>query len=404
MGRGAHHCRRRSSPPPLRPSPLQVWHRVVALSHCNLSAPTCHYCSCWNANAATVRCARRPPTAQSASSSSSSCGGSRGGAQREQPAAAAAAAGPEIRPQEPFVRKRGADGTFQKVERVPCPQLQAWLEAEQGLPAKHAADAAWKLSLAFQSEQAALASLPAAFAFCRSQQLSGPEAAAVLCHIARFRRENVVEFASHVQPVWLLLDTFFAAYVEERRQQHKRLPMHLTLGRMMCSNSLSAQALVMPPGHVQRWLDAVSRRLSAADLGAVLAKQPEVVSAVPEKAVATMDWAVQVLGVPDLARLVRGMPLLLQIETDTLQRKLGTIAAAVGVPEAQAKLLVLKLPNLLGLHSSEAMQDAAAWLRRYFPTTGEAYACLQPLSRSTACSPLLLPFMYLWMWCSAVLY
>ncbi|KAI7837219.1 hypothetical protein COHA_008945 [Chlorella ohadii] len=259
-------------------------------------------------------------------------------------------------------------GAFQKLQRVPCPQLQAWLEAEQGLAAEQAAEVAWQLALAFQSEQAALAGLPATFDFCRSQQLSGPEAAAVLCRIAKIRRENVVEFATSVQPVWLQLDSYFAAYVKERRQVRKRLPEHLTLASMLCSNTNACQALVMPPGHVQRWLDTVGTRLSAADLGAVLAKEPEIVTAAPDTAVAALDWAAEVLGPPELvARLVRGAPQLLQADAATLQRKLRAIAAAAGVTDAQAKQLVLKMPLVLTTSSDGTMREAARWLRHYFP-------------------------------------
>ncbi len=259
-------------------------------------------------------------------------------------------------------------GAFQKLQRLPCPQLQAWLEAEQGLAAEQAAEVAWQLGLAFQSEQAALAGLPATFDFCRSQQLSGPEAAAVLCRIAKIRRENVVGFATSVQPVWLQLDSYFAAYVKERRQARKRLPEHLTLASMLCSNTNACQALVMPPGHVQRWLDTVGTRLSAAYLGAVLAKEPEIVTAAPDTAVAALDWAAEVLGPPELvARLVRGAPQLLQADAATLQRKLRTIAAAAGVTDAQAKQLVLKMPLVLTTSSDGTMREAARWLRHYFP-------------------------------------
>jgi hypothetical protein len=205
--------------------------------------------------------------------------------------------------------------------------------------------------------------LPAAFAFCRSQQMSGPGAAAVLCYIARFRRENVVEFAAHVQPVWLLLDSCFAAYVKEREAATKRLPEHLSLSSMMGSNVSAAVALTLPPGRVTKWLDAVGTRLSAADIGVVLAKQPEAVTAAPEKAVAALDWAADVLAPRDLARLVRGVPLLLQVETTTLQRKLGTIAAAAGLSAGQARKLALKMPSMLTAAGEETMQEAGAWLQ-----------------------------------------
>ncbi|KAI7839855.1 hypothetical protein COHA_006418 [Chlorella ohadii] len=267
-----------------------------------------------------------------------------------------------------FVLQRGADGAFQKLQRVPCPQLQAWLEAEQGLAAEQAAEVAWQLALAFQSEQAALAGLPATFAFCASQQLSGPEAAAVLCSIAKRRRQNVVDFATSVQPVWLQLNSYCAAYVEERRQARKRLPAHLTFGSMLLVNNPAHLALAMPPGHVQRWLDTVATRLSPADLGVVLAKQPEIVVSAPQTAVTALEWAAEVLGPPELvSRLVRGAPRLLQADTATLQRKLRTIAAAAGVTEAQAKQLVLKMPLVLTTSSDGTMREATTWLREYFP-------------------------------------
>ncbi len=267
-----------------------------------------------------------------------------------------------------FVLQRGADGAFQKLQRVPCPQLQAWLEAEQGLAAEQAAEVAWQLALAFQSEQAALAGLPATFAFCASQQLSGPEAAAVLCSIAKRRRQNVVDFATSVQPVWLQLNSYCAAYVEERRQARKRLPAHLTFGSMLLVNNPAHLALAMPPGHVQRWLDTVATRLSPADLGVVLAKQPEIVVSAPQTAVTALEWAAEVLGPPELvSRLVRGAPRLLQADKATLQRKLRTIAAAAGVTEAQAKQLVLKMPLVLTTSSDGTMREATTWLREYFP-------------------------------------
>ncbi|PRW33139.1 2OG-Fe(II) oxygenase family [Chlorella sorokiniana] len=275
-----------------------------------------------------------------------------------------------------FTLKRGANGTFQKLQRVPCPQLQAWLEREQGLPAKQAAEAAWQLALAFQSEQAALAGLPAAFAFCRSQQLSGPEAAAVLCSVAKLRRENVAEFAANTQPVWLLLDSCFAAYVEERRQQRKRLPEHLTLGSMLRSNLPAAVALVMQPGHVQRWLDTVGTQLSAADVGAMVAKQPEIVCSSPHKAVAAVAWVSTTFPEVPLSKILRGAPWLLQTEVATLQRKLLNMAAAVGVTEAQAKKLVLKMPALLTSSKDDTVQGAVAWLRQFFPSTDELLTLL----------------------------
>ncbi|PRW33164.1 P-loop containing nucleoside triphosphate hydrolase isoform A [Chlorella sorokiniana] len=167
----------------------------------------------------------------------------------QQPAAAAAA-GAAAEDQARFVMQRGTDGSFQKLQRVPCLQLQTWLEQQQGLPAKQAAEAAWQLALAFQSEQAALAGLPAAFAFCRSQQMSGPGAAAVLCYIR-------------------------------------------------------------------------------------------------------------------------------QGETTTLQRKLGTIAAAAGLSAGQARELALKMPSMLTAAGEETMQEAGAWLQQYFPTSEELWPVLE---------------------------
>lgn len=254
---------------------------------------------------------------------------------------------------------------------MPCPQLQAWLEVEQGLPAGDAEAAAWQLALAYQSEQAALAGLPATFEFCRSRQLTGPEAAQLLCGIAKLRWSNISSFASSAQLDWLLLERYFDAHVKQLRQEGQRLPKHLSFASMLRSNKSAARALVMQPGHLQRWLDAVGERLSAADICAVLAKEPEVVSAAPEKAAAALDWAASQLGPQHVAPLVRCTPGLLQAEVATLQHKLNNIQAAAGVTQQQAVRLVLKFPNVLVARSDKKVRAAAEWLRRYFPSTGE---------------------------------
>jgi hypothetical protein len=46
------------------------------------------------------------------------------------------------------------------------------------------------------------------------------------------------------------------------------------------------------------------------------------------------------------------------------------MAAAVGVTEAQAKKLVLKMPALLTSSKDDTVQGAVAWLRQFFPSTG----------------------------------
>ncbi len=251
-------------------------------------------------------------------------------------------------------------------EKEPQPQLQAWLQQEQGLSAADADRHARRLALVFGSQQAALDSLPATFEWCNSRGLSGPQTAQLLDRIAKKRRENVVQFAALVQPVWQLMDSHIAAYVEPLRQAGARLPKHTSLAGVLCGNKTAFLALVMPPGHAEAWLAAVSRQLPAAALGKLLLTLPNVANSSPATASAAISWAAEVLGVADPAAMFARMPGLLMREATTLQRNLDSLQQALGWTAEAARQLVRKQPSLLTA-GPDSVQAAAAWLRKYIP-------------------------------------
>ena len=266
-------------------------------------------------------------------------------------------------------RVRGPNGRFIRHTAARQPQLQAWLQQEQGLPSKAADQHARRLAHIFGSQQAALDGLPATFEWCRSQGLTGLQTAKVLDHIAKKRRENVVRFATSVQPVWQQLEGYIAAWAEQQLQAgDSRLRKNTSLAEVLCSNSEAAQALGMPPGHVEAWLAAVSQRLPAAAIGRLLLAQPHVVSGSPTTALTAIRWAADVLGVADLAALLAKAPMLLKSGESTLQRNLDSLQQALGWTAGQRaqQQLALKQPRILN-SSPATVQAALAWLRQLFP-------------------------------------
>ncbi len=247
----------------------------------------------------------------------------------------------------------------------PQPQLQAWLQQEQGLSAAKADQHARRLGHIFGSQQAALDSLPATFEWCRSRGLSGGQTAQLLDGIAKTRRENVVQFAALVQPVWQLLDSHIAAYVEPLRQAGGRLPKHTSLAGVLRGNEAAAQALCMPPGHVEAWLAAVSEQLPAAAVGRLLLNLPNAVAGSPATAAAAVSWAADVLGVADPAAFFVRASGVLASEVPTLQRNLDSLQQALALTAGAARQLVLKQPRIL-TSSPGTVQAAAAWLQRLF--------------------------------------
>ena len=261
--------------------------------------------------------------------------------------------------------KRGRGGISRTLE--PQPQLEAWLQQEQGLPAKAADQHARRLALVFGSQQAALDSLPATFEWCRSRGLTGLQTAQLLDHIAKMRRESVVQFAAHLQPVWQQMESYIAAWAEQQRQVgDSKLRKNTCLAEVLCSNKKAAQALGMPPGHVEAWLVAVSQRLPAAAIGRLLLSHPNMVCSSPATALAAIRWAADVLGVADLAALLTKAPRLLALEVSTLQRNLDSLQQALGWTAHQVQQLVAKQPGLLS-NSPATVQAALAWLRQLFP-------------------------------------
>ncbi len=262
-----------------------------------------------------------------------------------------------------------ADATKQRKrlgsEKEPQPQLQAWLQQEQGLQAADADQHARRLALVFGSQQAALDSLPATFEWCRSRGLSCKQTAQLLDRIAYTQCDNVVQFAALVQPVWQLLDGYIAAYVEPLRQADTRLPKHTSLAEVLRSSDTAALALSMQAGHVQAWLGAVSEQLPAAGLGQLLLILPTVVCASPATAAAAISWAADVLGVTELAAFLTRAPGLLVRDAATLQRNLDSLQQALGLTAEAARQLVVKQPRIL-TSSPDTVQEAAAWLRRLF--------------------------------------
>ncbi len=267
----------------------------------------------------------------------------------------------------------------------PQPQLQAWLQQEQGLSAADADQHARRLALVFGSQQAALDGLPATFEWCRSQGLSGPRAAQLLNRIAKRRRESVVQFAALVQPVWQVLDSHIAAYVEPLRQAGARLPKHTSLAGVLRSSSAAADALSMPPGHVEAWLAAVSEQMPAAAVGRLLLSLPNAVCGKPATAEAAISWAADVLGLAEPVDFFARVPALLKCEATTLQRNLASLQRGLGWTAEAARQLVLKQPVVLA-SSTDTVEAAAAWLRQRFPNAEQLANVIERGSRLLCCS------------------
>ena len=255
----------------------------------------------------------------------------------------------------------------------PQPQLQAWLQQEQALPAAEADQHARRLALVFGSQQAALDSLPATFEWCRSRGLTGLQTAQLLDHIAKARRDNVVQFATLVQPVWQQMESYIAAWAEPLRRAGARLPTHTSLAEVLGSSEAAVGALGMPPGHVEAWLTAVSQRLPAVTIGRLLLTAPHVVCSSPATALAAINWAVDVLGVADLAAFFAAAPGLLTREVFSLQRNLDSLQQALGWTAQRAQQLVVKQPMLLGC-SPATVLAALAWLWQLFPDAQQLVA------------------------------
>ena len=249
----------------------------------------------------------------------------------------------------------------------PQPELQAWLEL-QGLTA---ADADWharRLARIFGGDQqAALASLPATFEFCRSRGLSGLESARLLDRIAQKRHENVVSFATTAQLDWLQMDGCIAAYVRRRQQAGERLPKHDSLASLLRQDgSTDAAQALASPRRVADWVKALSALLpDAADVGRLLLAKPQAARTPPETTLAVLRWFVEALGVPpaELAAFVSKAAPVMNYKAATLAEKLAALQAAL--PPEQARRLVQKQPVLLASHSV-TIREALAWLMQAF--------------------------------------
>ncbi|PRW50983.1 zinc finger ZZ-type and EF-hand domain-containing 1 [Chlorella sorokiniana] len=270
-------------------------------------------------------------------------------------------------------------------EKEPQPQLQAWLQQEQGLSAKAADQHARRLARVFGSQQAALDGLPATFQWCRSHGLTGLQAAQLLDRIAKKRPANVVQFAALVQPVWQLMDSYIAAHIEPLRQAGAMLPKHTSLAEVLCSSPNVVPALGMPPGHVEAWLAAVSERLTAATIGSLLVGMPNVVCGSPTTTVAAISWAVSVLGAQDPAAFFSAARGLLTYEVQTLQRNLDSLQQALNLTAEQARQLVLKQAMLLASRP-DTVQAALTWLRQLFPDAAQLADVFDRGGRLLSCS------------------
>lgn len=207
----------------------------------------------------------------------------------------------------------------------PQPQLQAWLQQQQGLAASEADQSARRLVRVFGSQQAALDGVPATFEWCRGQGLTGPQTAALLDRIASRRHDNVVQFASTAQANWKLLDSCIATYIEPLDAAGARLPKHTSLAGVPSGGLDAVQALQMPPGHVAAWLAAIGERLSDTAIGRLLLRHPSLVSGSPDTAVAAIDWAERALGPRDPAAFFAVVPSLLKYRVETLQLNLDSL-------------------------------------------------------------------------------
>ncbi|KAL4447892.1 hypothetical protein ABPG75_005111 [Micractinium tetrahymenae] len=253
-------------------------------------------------------------------------------------------------------------------------QLQSWLQEQQGVPVKEAGRIAERLAAAFGGdEQAALASLPATFAWCRSQQLStglvltGLQVAEVLVVIASHQYANVVNFASTAQHDWQLIDSLISVHVQQKLGC--KLLNHSCLADVLRSRPVQGTALSMQPGHVAAWIAAARRHLSEADVGALLLAQPYLVSSAPETAAASIAWVRHKLGVTDVGRFFRRYPGLLIRRTAALQenlRGMATTLQQVGLSTDEARQLAADHPGLLDMKPA-TLRETATWLQQRIP-------------------------------------
>lgn len=164
-------------------------------------------------------------------------------------------------------------------------RLQAWLQQEHGLEHAEAALRARQLAQACgDGDWAAVACLPAAFEWCRSQplsdggRLSGAEAAALLAGMAARRASSVAHFAITAQRNWRLLDHHIAAHVVEELAAGRPVH-HASLADLVHSGPAAATAaaavLATPPAHVAAFLAAAGEQLSPAQIGGLLLKVPQ---------------------------------------------------------------------------------------------------------------------------------
>ena len=266
-------------------------------------------------------------------------------------------------------KKRGRKpGSFRNSHMAqPQPALQSWLEKEQQFEPAAADQHARRLAAVFGGDQqAALASLPATFAWCTSQGLSGLQTAQLLDRIAKKRRDSVVSFAATAQRDWQLIEPYIAAHVRWRQQAGEQLPKHASLADVLQSRRDAARMLALAPGHVAAWLGAVSKQLTdAAYVGRLVLPQPLALTADMKTTLAVLRWFGEALGVPpaELAAFAARSPGLLSLKAATLRDNLAALQSVL--PPEKARQLVQKQPSLLS-HRSDTVQQALEWLQRQF--------------------------------------
>ena len=269
----------------------------------------------------------------------------------------------------------------------PQPELQAWLEQRQGLPAAEADQHARRLAHVFGGDQqAALAGRPLTFELCSSKGLMGLETAQLLARIAYRRHENVVSFETMAQRTWQLIDGHISAYVQRRQQQpNKRPPKHSCLAAKLRSDCTAVWALAVPPDHVEDWLATVSKLLPQADIGALLLTSPSVVTGCIDTASAAVAWASVTLEVEgkELMSLFAAMPGLLKRTAAALDVNFAALQETAQLTAEQARRMVLYYPALLTA-SSETVRAAAGWVRRHFPDAEQLLELLERCPRLLA--------------------
>ena len=262
----------------------------------------------------------------------------------------------------------------------PQPELQAWLQ-KQGLSPAEADAHARRLAHIFGGDQqAALASLPATFAWCRGKGLSGLETAQLLDRIAAQQPGNVARFAETAQKDWQLVEPCIEAHVQRLAQVGKRAPKHASFTDLLRSNVKAARMLALPPGHAKAWLAAVGVALpDPAVVGGLLLSDPLLLTSRPDTPAAVLRWSSKALHVPpaELAAFVAKAPALLLRDPQSLQDHLAALQTAVGAEQAGA--LAVYWPRLLGTGTSTA-QGALAWLQQQLG--GDAQRLAAVLGRS----------------------